>query len=199
MSPEGGEPQGVLGCAARALEAVASSSLASQGKSELLKTPTSARLPGSWPQCHLPSSASSWQVEVTPPTPSTSASQERRSTAQVSGSSAPLSPSCPPPASARGFAAESICQPCAQRGQETLALAWSPGPSTLGSPEEATPGQAGSPGALSRHLSCGYAFSARCTRRGARGPYPTSAHPRRTTGAPLPKQVSPSIPKAVSY
>lgn len=64
---------------------VTGSSLSSQGRSELLKTPTSARLPGSWPRCPHPSFVSSWPVAVTPPTPSTSASPGRRSTAPVSG------------------------------------------------------------------------------------------------------------------
>lgn len=58
----------------------------SQGRSELLKTPTSAKLPGSWPPCHRLSFVSNWPVAVTPPMPSTSASLGRRSMAPVSGS-----------------------------------------------------------------------------------------------------------------
>lgn len=57
-----------------------------QGKSELLKTPTSAKLPGSWPLCHLLSFVSSWPVAVTPHMPSISASLGRRFMAPVSGS-----------------------------------------------------------------------------------------------------------------
>lgn len=69
--------------------------LSFQGRSELLKTPTSARLPGSWPRCHPLSSVSNWPAAATPPTPSTSASLGRRSTAPVSGSPSGCAPASP--------------------------------------------------------------------------------------------------------
>ena len=65
--------------------AVLHSSLSFQGRSELLKTPTSAKLPGSWPQCPPLSCVSNWLVAATPPMPSTSASLGRKSTAPVGG------------------------------------------------------------------------------------------------------------------
>lgn len=76
-------PQTALG---GAQAAALHSRLSLQGRSELPKTPTSARPPGSWPRCPPLSCVSDWPAAATPPTPSTSASPGRRSTAPVGGS-----------------------------------------------------------------------------------------------------------------